>query len=56
MAALVLGSLICGSVSAQVTTRFVTAGGAATTVKMAPGGSTSMDIRLDTTTTTFGAS
>lgn len=43
--------------SAQVTTRLVTAGGSATTAKVVPGGSTSIDVRVDAPATqTIGAS
>ena len=52
IAAMVLASMLVGQAVAQVTTRFVTAGGAATSVKILPGASTSMDVRLDTTTST----
>ena len=54
-AAVVVGMVLAGSALAQVTTRFVTAGGAATSVKILPGGSTSMDVRVDApATTTIG--
>ncbi|MBS0321920.1 MAG: hypothetical protein JSR18_15350 [Proteobacteria bacterium] len=53
-AGLMVVALASGVASAQVTTRLVTAGGSATTAKILPGGSTSMDVRLDTTVGTVG--
>ncbi len=51
LTAVVLGALISSSALAQsVVTRLVVASGAATSTKIVPGGSTSMDVRLDIVT------
>lgn len=42
-----LGALVSTSAIAQVTTRLVTAGGAATSTKIIPGGTASIDVRVD---------
>jgi Divergent InlB B-repeat domain/IPTL-CTERM motif len=48
MATAILAALISSAAFAQsVTTRLVVGGGSATTAKVTPGGSTSMDVRLD---------
>jgi hypothetical protein len=49
-----LGALVATSAFGQVTTRFVAAGGSATTVKVVPGGTVSMDVRIDVGTLPAG--
>src|ERR1022692_3107352 len=50
----VLGALVSTTAIGQVTTRTVTAGGAATSTKIVPGGTASIDIRLDVTSVGVG--
>lgn len=45
--AALLGTLVSATAIGQVTTRLVTAGGAATTATIAPGGSVAIDVRID---------
>lgn len=49
-----LGALISTSAFGQVTTRFVTAGGAATLGKVVPGGTVPIDVRIDVGTLPSG--
>jgi hypothetical protein len=50
LAAVVLGALVSSSAMGGVVTRLVTAGGAATSATIAPGGTISIDVRLDART------
>ncbi len=47
LGAVALGALVSTAAVGQVTTRIVVAGGSATSVKMVPGGTTSIDVRID---------
>lgn len=49
-----LGVLVATNALGQVVTRLVTAGGAATTATIAPGGSVSVDVRIDVATLAAG--
>ncbi len=51
-----LGALVATSAFGQVTTRFVTAGGAQTSTKVVPGGTVPIDVRLDVGTLPAGDS